>query len=147
MVYLMCLAWRHDLACSLREAAVMWKRPLCFVNIHQKNGPGQGQFSLHPLQQVKDSCIFKKTPKTPYRVLCGMSATTYLAKPALSAILILKGPPSTIPCESQSHVNENPWWCEAGNQIAAWHWALCLPQGCLNKRRGSRKVQPLSGDS
>lgn len=42
-----------------------------------------------------------------------MSATTYLAKPALCAILILKGPPSTIPCESQSHVNENTWWCVA----------------------------------
>lgn len=36
MVYLMCLAWRHGLSCSLREAAVMWKRVLCYVNIDQK---------------------------------------------------------------------------------------------------------------
>ena len=36
-----------------------------------------------------------------------MIGTTYLAKPALYAILILKGPKSAIPCERQTHVNEN----------------------------------------
>lgn len=36
-----------------------------------------------------------------------MIATTYLAKPALYTLLILKGPQSTMPCERQTHVNEN----------------------------------------
>lgn len=135
MVYSMCLAWRHGLSCSLREA-VMWKRVLCYVNIDQKWTCG-GSVQT-PLQPVKDNCILRKKKPKPFRVLCGMSATTYLAKPALYITLILKGPPK---CYSMW---EKPTWmktlvvcglCEAGNQIAAWHWALWLPQGVFKQEK------------
>lgn len=69
----------------------------------------EDQFRLHPLQEAQDNCIFKKKnpKKPPFGVLCGMIATTYLAKPALYTLLVLKGPQSTMPCERQTHVNEN----------------------------------------
>lgn len=78
-----------------------------------KNEPVEDQFRLLLLQQVKDQLhLFKKTS----RFFCEMIGTTYLAKPALCTTRTLKGPKSTIPCERQTHMNEN------------WLYVACLRQ-------------------
>lgn len=86
--------------------------------------------------------------KGPPGFFCETIGTTYVAKPALYTILILKGSKSTIPWERQTHVNENIGYM--------WHvWGrkpdssmtlntLVTTKNCLNKRRGNRKVQLLS---
>lgn len=136
--------------------AVPWGRQqwcgkgYCVMLTSVKNEPVEGQFRLHPLQQFERQLHTWKNQKALFRVLCGMSVTTYLAKPALYTILILKGPQSTIPCERQTMWMKTLVVCglsEAGNQIAAWHWALWLPQGVFKeekrKQKGAAIVQGL----
>lgn len=112
-----------------------------------KNEPVEDQFRLHLLRQVKDQLHpFKRTS----RFFCETIGTTYVAKPALYTILILKGSKSTIPWERQTHVNENigyMWqvWGRKPDSSMTLN-TLVTTKNCLNKRRGNRKVQLLSSD-
>lgn len=80
--------WRLDL---------MWSgRGYSLTLASVKNEPVENQLRFHLLQQVKDQPhLSKRTSRGFFEVV----GTMFLTKPALSAVLVLKGPKSMIPCE------------------------------------------------
>lgn len=146
MLYLMCLAWRHSLSCSLREA-VMWKRVLCFVNMGQKWTCG-GWVQAPSTTANKDNCILKKKTKTakPKKTIQGPlwdECNHISCKTSPLYYPYLKRAPKAL-----FHVRDKPTWMRtlvvcglsgAGNQIAAWHWTLWLPQGAFKQEKRKQK--------